>query len=381
MRVTHVISGIDASLGGPVAALIGLARAQKEAGVEVVVAPSMPDAKLPATADTLSSAGISVQPVIGNYSPVSQQNGTREQLEPILQKSDVVHIYGLWESIQHETATLCRQLNKPYIFEPCGMLDEWSMRRSWLKKQLYMAWRMKKNLHGAAAIHACTKWECDQIAKLSLNKSLVVVPNGVELAEFKTLPQRGTFRARFPSLGDGPIIAFLGRIFPGKGLEMLIPALAKMKNRAAKLMVVGPDANGYEAEMRRRIAELKLVDRVVFTGMARGRERIEALVDADLFSLPSEHENFGVAVLEAMAAEKAVIVSDQVGLCHDIVQASAGEAVPLNADQLAASLDRWLGNESLRRDAGVRARALAFERFTWDLIAREWLDVYKQLSI
>lgn len=381
MHVIHVISGIDAALGGPVAALVGLACAQAADGMQVTVAPVVRSSTLPATAGILKDAGVQVIPLIGSNSPLKQRLSSQRLLRQLLQTGDVVHIYGLWEPIQHRAASICRELGRPYIFEPCGMLDQWALRRSWLKKKLYLALRLRRDLDHAAAIHVSTPWERDQTAGLGLRAPLVVVPAGVDLQEFEQLPPRGLFRAAHPGLMDKPVLMFLGRVFPGKGVEMLIPAVARMTNQDAMLAVVGPDAEGYTSSMKSLAEKLGVQHRVIFTGMARGRERIEALVDADLFCLPSAHENFGVAVLEAMAAGVPVVVSDQVGLWHDIDGARAGEAVPLDENRLATTLDRWLGSDSARREAGQRGRALAFERFTWDLIARQWKQAYTGLAI
>lgn len=366
-------------MGGPVFALVGLARAQAAAGMKVTVASAVAPGPLPTMADRLKQAGANVVPIVCSNAPFKSQPVIVDSLRPVIETADIVHIYGLWEEIQHQAAVLSRTFKKPHIFEPCGMLDPWALKRRWLKKKVYMMLRLRRDLDQATAIHASTAWERDQMESLNLRPPRVVVPAGVELGEFKELPPRGILRGKFPQLKDKPVMMFLGRIFPGKGLEMLIPAMAKMSQKQAMLAVVGPDSNGYEAKMRALAMQHGVTDRIVYTGMARGRERIEALVDADLFGLPSEHENFGVAVLEAMAAGIPVIVSDQVGLCNDIVSAQAGEAVPLDVDKLAKVLDRWIADEPLRRAAGQRARELAFSQFTWDLIIKQWSDAYKKL--
>jgi glycosyltransferase involved in cell wall biosynthesis len=154
-----------------------------------------------------------------------------------------------------------------------------------------------------------------------------------------------------------------------------------MHDLSVRLAIVGPDSRGYLAPMRAEVARLGLEDRVIFTGMMPGRARIEALVDADLFGLPSEHENFGIAVLEALAAGTPVVISDQVGLWEEVEQAGVGQAVPLDVDRLVAALDGWIADEPRRRDAASRARTLVFQRFTWDQIARRWNDVYRELGI
>jgi glycosyltransferase involved in cell wall biosynthesis len=361
--------------------MIGQAQAQARAGLSVSVAAAWSRAIPVKTCDALTQVGVEIVPIGPVHTSLGVSLLTRRQLQPLLRRADVVHIHTLWEDIQHQAVSICRAIGKPYIFHPCGMLTPWSLGQKSLKKQIYMRLRLRRDLNGARAIHVASGGEKDQTAPLGLRPPLVVVPNGIETREFQTLPARGQFRRKFPALGDRPLIVFLGRVHPGKGVELLLPALTKMQNRDAMLAVVGPDSRNYLSQMRAETNRLGLDDRVIYTGMMPGMARIEALVDADVFCLPSEHENFGIAVLEALAAGTPVIISDQVGLRHEVMEAGVGEAVPLNADRVAEALDHWLADPSRRAEASARARRLVFEKFTWDQIARRWNQVYSELSI
>jgi len=122
-----------------------------------------------------------------------------------------------------------------------------------------------------------------------------------------------------------------------------------------------------------------LTDRVVFTGMLRGIERIEALVDADVFVLPSYQENFGIVVAEAMAAACPVIISDQVNLHDQVTRAGGGTVVRTNAGELAAALTRFLDDPQLRADAGSKGRSFALETYDWAHIAQRWVNHYRSI--
>jgi glycosyltransferase involved in cell wall biosynthesis len=256
------------------------------------------------------------------------------------------------------------------------MLTPWSLAQGALKKRLYMLWRMRADLNHAQAIHYTSRIEAEGGRALGLKPKSLLVPLGVDLNEFQPLPPRGSFRARYPQLKDHPVVMYLGRLYNHKGLELLIPALARMSVRDAMLAIVGPDQDGFEAKLRGLVSEHGLNDRVVFTGLVRGRERIEALVDADVFALPSFHENFGVAAIEALAAGCPVIVSDQVGVADQIADDSVASIVPTQVEPLATELDRWLKNPDLREQAKRRAPALVRERFDWDEIAARWMGHY-----
>src|SRR6185295_4164336 len=131
-------------------------------------------------------------------------------------------------------------------------------------------------------------------------------------------------------------------------------AFARLADREVMLVLVGPDTRGCRAGFERTVRELGISDRVLFTGMLAGADRVAALAEAVLFAAPSFHENFGVAVVEAMAAGLPVIISDHVYIHHDVSGAGAGAVVPLDVDALVRELDRWLADADLRRSAAPR---------------------------
>jgi len=286
----------------------------------------------------------------------------------------------VWEEVQHLAARQARQLRKPLVITPHGMLTRWSLNQKWLKKRLYLALRLRRDLAGAAAIHFTTEHERQLSADLGLKVPAIVEPLGVDLSEFETLPERGMLRSRWPQLAGQRVILFLGRIHPGKGLEYLVPALARSGLTDTSLVVVGPDSNGYQATIEKLIEQHGLRGRVLFTGMLRGRQRVEALVDADLFALPSQHENFGIVVVEALACGTPVVISDEVAIHSDITAAGVGAAVPLEVPAVAAELKRWVDDADLRRRAAERARPFVWERYDWNNIARRWKDHYAALA-
>ena len=276
-------------------------------------------------------------------------------------------------------AVTARQLGRPYIMTPHGMLDPWSLSQRRLKKQLYLAWRLRKDLQRAAAIHFITEGERDLTRSLSLKAPSLVVPIGLDWSEFDPAPARGTFRSQYPAIGDRPMLLFLGRIHFKKGLDYLISAMERMANKRAVLVIVGPDSDGYRVEVERQIQSAGLGDRVIFTGILHGPARIAAMADADLFVLPSRQENFGVAVAEALAAGTPVVVSDRVNLHPEVSGAGVGAVTTLDAGHLAATLDAWLADEGLRQAASARAGPFVRARFDWPRIAREWGSHYANL--
>jgi len=379
MRVCHVISGIDIDNGGPPVALGGLAAAQARSGMQVSVLSSYRfGEKSFAVAQDWERKGINVRLIGPAQEPMSRHPKLFPAALEMAKTHDILHIHSMWEAIQHHACRAAYRVGTPYVYRPSGMLDPWNMTNSALKKNLYLALRARTNLNRAAAIHYTTPVERDWCARLNLKPPAIVEPLGMNFADYEQLPPAGTFRSKHPQIGTSPVVIFLGRIQAGKGLELLIPAMAKLVNREAMLVIAGPDGN-FRQKADELIQQHQLSSRVIFTGLVAGTDKVAALADADLLALPSYHENFGLVVVEALAAGTPVVISDQVGLHPDVVAAGVGSAVPMEIDALARELDRWLGDNALRQSAANKSRAWVRERFDWDKIARRWRDHYERI--
>jgi len=163
-------------------------------------------------------------------------------------------------------------------------------------------------------------------------------------------------------------------------VHLLIEAMAKVADEGAMLVIAGPVAPAYRARLDEIVARHALQARVLFVGMLHGKERVAALVDCEIFVLPSSQENFGVAVVEAMAAGCPVIVSQEVAIARDIEAWGAGTTAPLEPEGLARVIDKWLADASKRREAGARGREAAFTHFDWRQVAQGWDDHYEYLA-
>jgi glycosyltransferase involved in cell wall biosynthesis len=378
MRILHAIPGLTDRSGGPTTALVGLACAQAAAGVTVTVLACTREGDVIAAADRLAAAGVALHTVGPCRGPLMRHPRLTDTTRTLVAAHDIVHAHGVWEELQYQVAQACLAEGTPFVIRCCGLLDEWSLRRKWLKKAVYRLWRLDRMLADAAAIHCTTAAEAVSTGALRCPTPIVVEPNGIALEDFATLPARGALRHSL-SIGDAPLIVFLGRIHPGKGVEYLIPALAQMRTPGATLAVVGSDSAGYRDEMNRLADAHGVRDRIAFVGSLTGRRKIEALVDADVFCLPSQHENFGISIVEAMAAGRAVVVSEHVGVKEEILAAGAGSVTSLEPARIAAALDDWLGNEQARDEAGARGRDFALRTYDWTLIAARWRRRYEEL--
>ncbi|MDW8262550.1 MAG: glycosyltransferase [Phycisphaerales bacterium] len=406
LSVLHVTSTLAPEAGGFSKAVIDLACAQAGQGQMRVVVFSTFAAghRLDAVRQRFEAAGVELHLAGPTRTRLHLHPQTRRLLRRLAQASDVVHVHGMWEDSQHRAAVESRRAGRPYVWTPHGMLDPWSLRQSRWKKRLMLALRCRRDLNHAAALHFTTDVERDLVAALQLRPTPIVESLGLDFSEFDSLPAPGEFRAQFPQIGNRRIVLFMSRVHYKKGLNLLIPAFAKAAAPDDVLVIAGPIAEGYLPELQRLIeaadaelaragdegsgagpapargrAGLPLRDRVIFTGMLHGRQRLAPLVDATVFVLPSYQENFGLAVAEAVAAGCPTIISDQVNIWKELSAAGAAGVVPTDESRLTEMLRLWLNDESIRSAHSAAGKAFARRRYDWQEIARRWLGHYQAL--
>lgn len=298
MKILHVVSSLEIEKGGVSAAVIGLANLCVQANLPTRIAytgdPSQAENKLlraEATSLSLDDGGL------------FQAKEIETALDSQLTWADVVHVHAVWEPVQRVALRLAIKANKSVVFSPHGMLDRWSLSQKRWKKRIYLSLFLRRLLTQVEMFHATCSVEAQMIKAQGFERPIKVLPLGVERSEFESLPTQGNFRKRLAEkAADGPLILFLSRIHPKKGVEILLEAFAKSGLQdKVHLSIAGPGEREYVASLQSFAKSLDVDQSVSFPGMLFGRERIEALVDADLFVLPSHQENFGIAVLESMA--------------------------------------------------------------------------------
>lgn len=377
MRVLHVIPSLALATGGPARALAALASAQAKVGADVAVLTTLrPGEELPSFA-TACPPGMRVAAVGPCYGPLRWRPGLSAAVRRAVADSDVVHVHALFEDIQHCAALWARRLGRPYIMRPAGMLDPWSMAQSSARKRVYMAWRLSKMLRRASAVHFTAEGERIAATRWTAGLPAIVEPNGIDFAEFDRLPPKDMIVGAGDA-GPGGRLVFMSRVHHKKGLDLLIAAMARMRNKAS-LTIIGPGEPQYVAELERQAADAGVRERIEFRGPVYGEDRLRLLQDADLFVLPSRQENFGVAIVEALAVGTPVVISKAVNIWEEIVGANVGVAVDLDPRVLAETIDAWLDSPSRLADARSGAKAFVRARYEATAVARRWISHYEEI--
>lgn len=368
--------------------LVALSAAQQRAGHLVTVAATNADhPRGTYHAPGWNALGEGAIPVY--YAPVqfaplrlSWQLGV--YLKQSIGEFDIVHIHGLYRFPPTYAAWQARRQGVPYVIRPHGNLDPYLHDKSTTGhpriKRLYERWFDLPNLHAADAIHYTAEDERERTSFLKLRAPSFVVPNGLDWAQYVTLPARGALRARW-GLGDAPVVLFLGRLHFKKGLDLLIPAFDALRQRVpgVQLVIAGPENDDYGQRVRGWARERGLEAAVYFVGPLHGAEVLQAYVDADVFALPSYTENFGMTVIEALACSLPVVISDQVNIHAEISGAGAGLVTRCDAGEVAQALEILLVDADRRRAMGEAGRQLVKARFTWPAIVDALTAEYEQV--
>ena len=376
MRILHVAPDLAPASGGPVAVVLGLAEAQAALGHEVAIAAT--DA---GRDESPNVDGVIIRLFPSGFPPWRWSRGLGHFLTRRVPDSDLVHVHTVWQYPTWAAGRACRLARVPYVLTLHGMLEDWAVsQRSW-KKGIYLRLAGRGVLEHAAAVHATTDAELSASRGRIGARGAFVVPNGLARSAYADLPPASRFGERFPALAGRRVVLFLGRLHPKKQPEIAIRAFLEVcgGRKDVTLVLAGPAGAAYLRALRNLGEQLGLASRIVFTGMLRGRIVQEAYRAASLFVLPSWQENFGMAVVEAMAAECPVVVSDRVGVASEIGQAGAGLVTPPTVGATAAAMARLLDDEPLRASMGRNGRRLVLERFTWERIAPELMEVYREI--
>src|SRR5262245_7606573 len=301
--------------------------------------------------------------------PFAYSSTLAHTLRTAVTKSDLVHLHTVWTYPTLRAAWACRKLGVPYLVMPHGMLDPNSVRRKRVKKWLYAKFIERPNLCRAAGM-IYTHPEEERLARQTISD----LPRGwiVPLAADEPPASRSelseAFFAQHPALSGTKIVLFLGRLHPKKGLDLLIPAFARVARRVpdSRLVLVGPGEPKYAEELTAQVAANKIADRVAFLGPLAGDTKWAALAAASVFALPSYQENFAITVVEAMSVGTAVLLSRHVNIWPEVEAANAGVISELDSKQIADDLRRIVTHAGFADLLGASGRDLVRQTYHWN---------------
>jgi len=379
LKILQLVHTLDPSVGGVTASVLALSQGLARRGhkLDIVVLDDSASSWLADIALPIHALGAGLTSY--RYS---------SKLLPWLKKQggdyDRVIVNGIWQYLSFAAWRRYAGSSIPYYVFPHGMLDPWfkeTFPLKHLKKWLYWPWAEYRVLHDAAAVIFTSEEERSQARKSFwlYRCREKVSPLGVEAPPISS-NAKSEFLSRYPQLQNTRIFLFLGRLHPKKGCDMLLEAFAQMRsNDSISLILAGPDQVGWESDLRRQVTRLNLTNRVVFTGMLEGSMKQGAFANAEAFVLPSHQENFGISVVEALAASVPVLVSNRVNIWREIEADRAGY---VESDDLAGTtrlLQNWIGTAPAEREmVRQNARRCFEQRFEVDRAVDSLLQILNE---
>jgi glycosyltransferase involved in cell wall biosynthesis len=390
MRVLHVVPGLAARTGGVAASVVESCHALDETRVESTIFTT----DLPASAAAASPRRVTPGELPAGAESLDVQifrtrMPRRLACSPSLDRAlareipayDLVHIHSLfllpqWSGFRHAV-----RHRVPYVVSPRGSLDPYLRQRGRAPKALTTALWQGRMLESAALVLLTSAAE-EELARPALPAGTprAIVPNPLDVQRFRELPTGEVFRSRYLGGHRGRVILSLGRLAEVKGLDRLIAAFARIAPDFpdCRLVLAGPDDDGLEPSLRRLAAQVGVAERVHFPGMLTGKAKLSALAAATVWALPSHTENFGVAVVEALAAGVPTIVSPAVNISAEALTADALIVAENTPAEFAAGLVRLLGDEVERRRL-AEAGPLFAERYGRRVVGKQLADVYAKV--
>ncbi len=380
MKIAHYLNRIDLAEGGVVRAVLDLCAVMAARGHAVTLLTHDPQ-------DIPSEWEGSSAPRVVQVRPPTRRPGLfdKDVLAAFAERfaeCDVVHLHTPWDPANLQLASIARRLHKPYVLTVHGMLDDWSMGQKSAKKRLYHMTFAKGLLERAALVHCTAQAELAQARRWIGRGRGVVVPLLFDTAPFESLP--GPERAREHWAGafatGRPVLLFLSRLHPKKGVHVLLDAVANLERRgmAVEVVIAGTGDEPYTGELRSQAERLGLTERVHFVGLVTGELKVSLYQAADLFVLPTSQENFGFVLPEALACGTPVVTTRGVDIWPELESSGGAVIADHGADAIADSAYHLAASPEKRAAMGEAGRAWVLAALHPDVVAGQFVQFYER---
>jgi len=386
LRVLHLMASLSPKCGGPTEAGLGMVRALRRAGVDARIVSSDDDDG-PRLANVqvgqwVEHGGVPVwfiprvparqHTLVGfTFAP-----GFLGWLRHHLAGFDFLHVHTVFSFPANVGMLAARRRGLPYAVRPLGQLCAWALRQRGFGKRLQLNLLSKANVDRAAFLHVTSALEAEESAPLGFRCPVLIQPHGLDMPDL--VPEARTrLRAALGVPPERLLVLSLSRLHPVKGLDILLKAVALVPRRDFDLVIAGAGDATYVAELRALAERLGLGPRVHWVGAVAAERKWLHFQGCDLFALASHSENFGMVVIEALAAGLPTLVSDRVGLAEEVRKHRVGRVAAVEPGAMATALGSLLDAPEERRAMAQRATAVVRDHFSWDAAARGLITSYR----
>ena len=291
-------------------------------------------------------------------------------------KADIIHTHSYGYFQNHAGWIRERFQSTPWVITP-HFHPSWSMWGGVKRKTLrefYDTVIGKGTMESADLITCVSKHERDMlVSEIGISEdNIKIIYNGINWNDWQILPDKNIFRKQYPDISD-KFVLFAGRLATNKGLSDLISAMDLVNQKSVDLVITGADM-GLGKQLEKEALEKGV--RMHRLGHIDDETYRSVLAAAEMLVLPSEYEAFGIVLLEAAAAETAVIGTNVGGIPEAMSPGNNGLIVEYNdVDNLSKSIATLLDDAKLCKEMGKAGRVWA-KNFSWDSILKELEQEY-----
>ena len=369
MKILQTISGFGAHSGGTSTCTYDLISAlHAERGMVDLLTLSSKD-----PTDRLMGMGEEWIHALPNdaITPFGYSANMKRWMEEKMGEYDILHANGLWMYANHITCAMARKYGKPYVITPHGMLYPAALRRSYWKKWPFLKLFFHKDIMHASCLHATCKQEMEHIREFGYRGPVAIIPNPMVLPAPPSAKRSPKAKKAF---------GFLGRLHPRKKVENLFYGVELLKERQqeCELWIMGGGLPEYEAFLKAEVERLGLRN-VRFLGFVSGQEKYEKLAQLSTLFVPSDFENFGMIVTEALSVGTPVMAS--LGTpWEELNNQHCGWWCDRTPENIAQVMRQVLDMSAQELDAmGERGKAMAKANFAAEEVARKVMQLYSWL--
>ncbi|WP_051359963.1 glycosyltransferase [Adhaeribacter aquaticus] len=380
LKILHVINDMNPKSGGVCQAVRTMISGLKDLKVEnEVVSLDAPDVLY------LKQDSFPVHAIGPGKGPWSYSSELIPWLEQNFSRFDVVILHGLWlyngfalhKAIRQYKKKINKSKAPKILVMPHGMLDPYFQEASGRKLKKIRNWIYWKLIESRLINKSDgLLFTCEEERRLAHKpfnpykpKKELVIGLGVEKPPVFTKAMQEAFLEKCPELRNQPYLLFLSRIHEKKGVDILIKAYAEIRNGLTKipppivgaslsqeeslsqlleiflpkLVIAGPGLeSSYGASIQEMVKMQEGLEKsIIFPGMLSGDAKWGAFYNCDAFVLPSHQENFGIAVVEALACSKPVLISNQINIWREITEAGGGLVADDTLTGVKGMLQNW----------------------------------------
>lgn len=388
MKILRIIASMDPKGGGPCQGIRNSIPEFKKRGIDndVLCFDSSNAEYLGIDDFTIYTIG----PSGGPYAYCSELK--KWLLENIL-KYDVVIIHGLWLYHSYGTYKVWNSLKKsgkkvPHLYAmPHGMLDPYFQKAKDRKLKAIRNWLFWKLIENRVVNNVDgILFTCEEELLLARETFTPYKPKrelnigyGVLSPPEYNTEMGNAFSEKCTSWNKKTFWLFLSRVHPKKGVDILIKAYLKLKlenNELPQLVIAGP---GLDTDYGKEIQKIAQNDiDILFPGMLAGDSKWGAFYNCEAFILPSHQENFGIAIVEAMACAKPVLITDKVNIWREIKAGEGGFIGFDTEESVYKMLKDWLSLSSQKKiKIGENAQNTYIQHFSIIKMADNMINVFK----